>query len=169
MSTCSRAAYGADEGARCRPIRQRIQRMASYVADRDGFRNWFPAHLHTTGRPAANSPVGAQRGRSPSPFLTRCPPLNSISPSTPRFARRRSPTGYLRLKAERHCALRGVDPASLAARRPIVGATHAPQPRGRARRFSYALRRRPACHVRRTGRAQTPRPDRLTLNRAAAR
>jgi len=102
-----------------------------YVADRDGFRNWYPAHLHTTGRPAVNSPVSA----SARALTVTLPDTMSAAEFDLAFdaeVRKASIADWVATPEGRHhCAARGVDPAL--ARRAT------PYPYGDVTRHSPAL------------------------------
>jgi len=102
-----------------------------YVADRDGFRNWYPAHLHTSVRPAVNSPVSA----SARALTVTLPDTMSAAEFDLDFdaeVRKASIADWVATPEGRyHCAARGVDPA--------LACRATPYPYGDVTRHSPAL------------------------------
>ena len=102
-----------------------------YVADRDGFRNWYPAHLHTSVRPAVNSPVSA----SARALTVTLPDTMSAAEFDLAFdaeVRKASIADWVATpEGRRHCAARGVDPA--------LACRATPYPYGDVTRHSHAL------------------------------
>ena len=82
-----------------------------YVADRDGFRNWYPAHLHTSVRPAVNSPVSVA-ARALTVALPDTMSAEGFDLAFDAEVSKASVADWVATpEGRRHCADRGVDPA----------------------------------------------------------
>jgi hypothetical protein len=112
VSTCSSGRLvermrelGADEYA------SQYLKDGRQIVDRDGFHNWFPAHLHTSVRPAPSSPVRVA-ARSLTVTLPATMAAADFDRAFDAEVRKASIADWIATpEGQRHCADRGIDPA----------------------------------------------------------
>lgn len=112
VSTCSSGRLvermrelGADEYA------SQYLKDGRQIVDRDGFHNWFPAHLHTSIRPAPNSPVRIA-ARALTVTLPETMSAADFDNAFDAEVRKASIASWVATpEGQRHCADRGIDPA----------------------------------------------------------
>ena len=96
---------GADEYA------SQYLKDGRHVADRDGFKKWFPAHLHTSVRPAPNSPVSVA-ARALTVTLPDTMSAADFDSAFDAEVRKASIADWVATpEGRRHCADRSIDPA----------------------------------------------------------